>query len=131
MNFNQYFESDADYIIFARSLYEQHNLRSSVNFAIHNIKPGTLTAGTVKINFKGIVAMFVARHNAFLLTRPVKRTPAYWKQFLYDVQAIVTQLGIPTYFLTLPCTGIKWEELPYTINKILLNNNPALVARYF
>ena len=68
VNFNQYFASDADYIIFARSLYEQHNLRSSVNFAIHNIKPGTLTAGTVKINFKGTVAMFVARYNAFLLT---------------------------------------------------------------
>ena len=75
--------------------------------------------------------MFVARYNGFLLTRPIKRTPAYWKQFLYDVQAIVTQLGIPTYFLTLSCAGIRWEELPYTINKILLNNNAALVARYF
>ena len=50
----------------------------------------------------------------------VKVTPAYWKQFLYDVLAMVKQLGIPTYFLTLPCTDLRWEGLPYIINK--LNN---------
>ena len=81
----------------------------------------------------------------------VKGTPAYWKQFLYDVLAMVKQLGIPTYFLTLSCADLRWEELPYIINKLsnlvlsyeelkklsyqeqcnLLNNNPVLVARHF
>ena len=50
----------------------------------------------------------------------VKRTPAYWKQFLYNILAMVKQLGIPTYFLTLPCADLRWEELPYIIN--ILNN---------
>ena len=50
----------------------------------------------------------------------VKRTPAYWKQFLYNILAMVKQLGIPTYFLTLPCADLRWEELPYIINR--LNN---------
>ena len=79
----------------------------------------------------------------------VKATSEYWKQFLYDVLAMVKQLGIPTYFLTLPCADRRWEELPYIINKLsnlglseeelknlsyqercnLLNNNP--VARHF
>ena len=64
---------------------------------------------------------------------------------------MVKQLGIPTYFLTLSCADLRWEELPYIINKLnnlglsdeelkdlsyqercnLLNNNPALVARHF
>ena len=52
---------------------------------MHKIKPGTLTAGTVKSNFKGTIKWFVARDNAFSLMSPVKGTPAYWKQFLYDV----------------------------------------------
>ena len=52
---------------------------------MHKIKPGTLTAGTVKSNFKGTIKWFVARDNGFSLMSSVKGTPAYWKQFLYDV----------------------------------------------
>ena len=44
LKFNQRFASDADYRLFVRSVYEQHHLRSSVNFAMHKIKPGTLIA---------------------------------------------------------------------------------------
>ena len=64
--------------------------------------------------------------------------------------AMVKQLGILTYFLTLSCADLRWEELPFIIKlnnlgfneeelKILnyrecynlLNNNPILVARHF
>ena len=64
---------------------------------------------------------------------------------------MVKQLGIPIYFLTLSSAYLRWEELPYIINKLnnlglseeeqrtlsykdmcnLLNNNPVLVARHF
>ena len=132
-------------------MHEQHHLRSSINFAMHKIKPGTLTAGTVNSNFKRAIEWFVASDNAFSFMSSVKGTPAYWKQFLYDVLAMVKQLGIPTYFLILSCAELRWEELPYIINKLnnlglsekelknlsyqercnLLNNNRVLVARHF
>ena len=64
---------------------------------------------------------------------------------------MVKQLGILTCFLILPCADLRWEELPYIINKLnnpglshkefknlsyqersnLLNNNPVHVARHF
>ena len=64
---------------------------------------------------------------------------------------MVKQWGIPTYFLTLSCADLRWDELPYIINKLnnlnlideeirnltyqqrikLLNDNPVLVARHF
>ena len=117
---------------------------------MHNIKPATLTAGTVKSTFKATVERFVARDNIFLFMSSVKGTPAYWKQFLYDVLAMLKQLGITTYFLILSCADLRWEELPYIINKLnnlglsdeelenlsykercnLLNDNPVLVARH-
>ena len=37
LNFNQHFASDADYIFFVRSVYEQHHLRSSINFAMQKL----------------------------------------------------------------------------------------------
>ena len=118
LNFNQYFESDADYIFFSRSVYEQHQLRSSINFVFHKTKPGTLAAGTVKSNFKGTIESFVAREIAFSFMTSVKGTPAYWKQFLYDSLAMVKKLGILTYFLPLSCADLKWEKLPYIIKKL-------------
>ena len=89
LNFNQHFASEADYIFFARSVYEEHHLRSSINFSIHKIKPGKLKEGTVKNNFKGTIERFVASDNAFSFMSSVKGTPAYWNQFLYDVLAMV------------------------------------------
>ena len=46
-------------------------------------KQGTLAAGTVKSNFKGIIDRF----DAFSFTRSAKETPAYLKHFLYAVLA--------------------------------------------
>ena len=67
------------YIFFARSVYEQHHLRLLIEFAMHKIKPGTLTARTVRSNFKGTIERFVARDNAFSFMSSVKGTRAYWK----------------------------------------------------
>ena len=103
--------------------YEQRRSRSTINFAMHKIKTGTLTAGPVKSNFKGTIQRFVASDNVFSFMSSVKGTPAHWKQFLYDVLVMVKQLGIPTYFLTLSCADLRWVELSYTINRL---NNPGL-----
>ena len=132
-------------------MYEQRHLRSSIIFAMHKIQPGPPIAGMVKNNFKATIENFVASDNAFSFMSSVKGTPVYWIQFLYDVLAMVKQLGIPTYFLTFSCAGLRWGELPYIINKLnnlglsdeelknlsyqegcnLLNKNPVLVARHF
>ena len=93
-------------------MYEQYHLRSSINFAMHKSKPGTFTAGTVKNNFKGTIEKFVASDNAFSFMSSIKRTPAYWKQFLCDELAVVKQLGIPTYFLTLSSADLNTYIFP-------------------
>ena len=47
-----------------------------------------------------------------------KGTPAYWKQFLYDVLVMFKQSGIHLCFLTLSCAGLRWKELPYITSKL-------------
>ena len=81
----------------------------------------------------------------------IKGTPAYWKKFLHQVLAMVKQLGTPTFFLTLSCADLRWNELISIIFKLnrvdisdeevdemsyhercdTLNKNPVLVARHF
>ena len=95
-------------------------MRSSINYAIHKIEPGTLTAETVTSSFKGKIERFVSRDKTFSFMSSVKGTPAYWKQFLFDALAMIKQLAIFTYLLTLSCADLRWKELSYIINK--LNN---------
>ena len=75
--------------IFARSVYERHNLCSSKNFAIYKIKASALTSETVENNLKREMEVFVASDNAFSFISSMKRTSAHWKQFLHDVLAMV------------------------------------------
>ena len=110
-----------------------------------------VTAGSVMENYKESVKRLLSSENAYSFMRSVRGTPAYWKQFLFEVLAMVKQLGISTYFLTLSCGDLRWDELPYIINKLnnlglseeglknlsyqertkLLNENPVLAARHF
>lgn len=64
-----------------------------------------LIAGTVENNLKGTIERFVADDNAFSFMIWVKVTPVYWKVFM-GAQAIIKQLGIPTYFSTLSCADL-------------------------
>ena len=81
----------------------------------------------------------------------IKGTLAYWKKKLFEVLAMVKQLGIPTFFMTLSCADLWWNELVEIISKLnrlefsddviknmtyqerynTLNKNPVLVARHF
>ena len=106
LNFNEHFASDADYIFFARSVYQQNHLRSRINFCLNKNTSGALTAGTVKNNFKEKIERFASDNESSLLSS-VKGTPPYSKQFLYDKLATIKHLVIHTYFLTLSCADLR------------------------
>ena len=78
-------------INFLSSLCISNHLRSAINFAMHKIIPGTLTAGAVKNNFKRTNERFVASDSTFSFMSSVKGTPTYWKKFLYNVLSMVKQ----------------------------------------
>ena len=92
--------------------------------------------------------LFICEDQGYLFMNSIKGTSAYWKHFLYDVLAMVKQLGLPTFFLTLSCADLRWEELVLIIAKLNnigldkndldyfkkcdnLNQNPVLTARHF
>jgi len=110
-----------------------------------------MTAGILGQNFKETVKICIASDNAYKFMSAVKGTPAYWQHMLSDVLAMVKQLGIPSYFMTLSCADLRWQELVSIIKNLKgeniskekiekmsyhdkckeLNSNPVLVARHF
>ena len=80
------------------------------------------------------------RKFGYKVEREIELSPVkYLKRFLYEVLAMVKQLGIPTFFMTLSCADLHWNELISIIAKLKgenlqdehMNRNPVLLARHF
>ena len=130
---------------------QQLNLNSQINIAMKKVSSNSLTAGMLSNNFSEAIKSFIAKYEGFNFMNPIKGTPAYWKSFLFEVLAMVKQLGLPTYFMTLSCADLRWNELESIISKLngenltdeqinnftyfercnYLNSNPVLLARHF
>ena len=61
------------------------------------------------INFKATVEEFIAQDKAYSFISSIKGTPAYLKKKIIEVLAMIKQLGIPTYFMTLSCAYLWWN----------------------
>ena len=149
LNYTQKFSSDADYIFFAHSYLQQLSLKEQISIAMKKVSGTSLTAGMLSGNFKEKVKEFIATDQAYTFMNSIKGTPAYWKKFKSECLAMVRQLGIPQFFLTLSCADLRWNELVSIISKLnsvdvknfenlsyhercdILNSNPVLVARHF
>ena len=73
---------------------------------------------TLSNNFTDTVKSFIAKDEGYSFMSPIKGTPAYWKKFLSEVLAMVKQLGLPTFFMTLSCADLRWNELISIISKL-------------
>ena len=94
---------------------------------------------------------FICQDQAYLFLRQIPGTPPYWQRFMYEVVAMVKQLGIPTWFITLSCADLTWPELFQIISRMqgkditneevdalsydekckMLNLNLVIVAKHF
>ena len=74
---------------------------------MRKVASNQLTAGMLSSNFNEKVKKFIARDQAFTFMNCIKGTPAYWKKILFDVLAVVKQLGIPTLFMTFSSADLK------------------------
>ena len=97
LNYKQRFAPESDYIFFAHAVYQQLNMTSRINIAMRKVCSNSLTAGMLSQNFKEAVSSCVVNDEAFSFMSTIKGTPAYWKKFLFEVLAMVKQLGLPIY----------------------------------
>ena len=71
---------------------------------MEKVKTNQLTAGMLSKNFKESVKSFFANDEAFsFMNTSFKGTQVYWKSFLFEVSAMVTQLSLPTFYDLVMC----------------------------
>ena len=111
------FAAESDYIFFARNILNV-SLQQQINIAMRNVT-GVLNAGNFKsVKFREILKDFLASDQAFSFMNTIIGTLAYWKRFKSEVLAMVKQLGTPTFFLSLSCADLRWNEALTIITKL-------------
>lgn len=139
-----------EYLFFAQFVIEQKKVSDSINIALSKLHGQSLTASDLRSNVQRLQNL-VFHDQAYLFLRHVPGSPPYWQKFMYEVVAMVKQLGIPTWFMTLSCADLRWPELFQIISRTqglnltdtqvdalsynercsMLNLNPVVVAKHF
>ena len=108
------FAKDVDYLLAAQYAVEQDQVDHLQSIVIRQMsgrlyQGHKLTAGVLKDPDK--LNQLVQKDYGYRLLKEVRGTPAYWQKVHYEVLAMIRQLGIPTWFLTLSAADMKWPEV--------------------
>ncbi|CAB3991532.1 Hypothetical predicted protein [Paramuricea clavata] len=76
---------------------EQKKISDSINIALKKIHGQLVTASQVKSNSQDFQNLLL-QDQAYLFLQQIPGSPPYWQKFMYEVVAMVKQLGIPTCF---------------------------------
>ncbi|KAE8281736.1 hypothetical protein D5F01_LYC20736 [Larimichthys crocea] len=145
------FASDQSYLFFAQFVTETHMATNSMSIQMRKGKP--ITSDGQKISSKMLhdkqeVEKLITNKDATRFMQPLRGTPAYWEKTLKDLNAMVRQLGKPTFFLTFSAAEMRWPEvikavkaqqgeqvdfsqLDWNAKCDILRSNPVTVMRLF
>ncbi|XP_044169485.1 uncharacterized protein LOC114973474 [Acropora millepora] len=144
------FANNPEYLFFAQFVIEQKKVSDSINIALKKVHGKPVTASHIRSSVQTLQNL-ICQDQAYLFLRQIPGTPPYWQRFMYEVVAMVKQLGIPTWFMTLSCADLRWPELFQIISRMqgkditdeevnglsydekckMLNLNPVIVAKHF
>ena len=150
LHYSGRFVTNSEYLFFAQFVLEQKKVADSINIALKKIQGQPITASHIKSDVSKLKNM-VCQDQAYLFLRQIPGIPPYWQKFMYEVIAMVKQLGIPTWFMTLSCADLRWPELfqivartqgrnitkeevdalSYVERCEMLNANPVVMAKHF
>ena len=150
MHYSGKFATNPEYLFFAQFIMEQKKISNSINIALKKIHGQSVTASQVKSNSQAFQNLLL-QDQAYLFLRQIPGSPPYWQKFMCEVVAMIKQLGIPTWFMTLSCADLRWPELFQIISRTkgnnitteevealsyhercsMLNLNPVIVAKHF
>ena len=76
-----------------------------------------MTASSIRTDKQKLTNLIFKALQAYLFMRQIPGSPPYWQKFMYEVVAMVKQLGIPAWVMTLSCADLRWPVL-----RLFLNN---------
>ena len=110
LHYSGRFATNPEYLFFAQFIIEQKKVSDNISIAMKIVIGQQMTASSIRTN-KQKLTNLIFKDQAYLLMRQIPGSPPYWQKFMYEVVAMVKQLGIPAWFMTLSCADLRWPEL--------------------
>ena len=112
------FAKDTDDLLAAQYAVESQQVKDDMQISLRQthgklFRNKTINAGLMKCS-DNMQAM-IRSDNAFRFLKNVRGSQSYWSTVLLDLLAMVRQLGIPTWFLTLSAADMQWPEVIQSI----------------
>ena len=148
------FARDVEYLLTAQYAVESKQVVDDTGIVLRQsqgrlYRGQTITAGTIKD--QSVLLQMMQRDDAYRFLKNVRGSPAYFQRVVYDVLAMIRQLGLPTWFLTLSAADMQWPDviqtiarqygrifseedivtMPFVEKSKWLRQNPVTAARHF
>ena len=113
------FAKSTDYLLSAQYATESQQIHGNINHYVlrrakaRSVEGKKITAKDVK-NVQNLHHL-VRSDQAYKLFKNVRGSPAYWQSLFYDILAMMSQLGTPTWFFTLSAADMQWPDMIQTI----------------
>ena len=113
------FAKSTDYLLSAQYATESQQIHGNINHYVLRRAKARSTEGK-KITAKDVknadnLHRLVRSDQAYKLFKNVRGSPAYWQSLFYDILAMMSQLGTPTWFFTLSAADMQWPDMIQTI----------------
>ena len=95
LNYPGKFAANLEYLFFVQCVSEQKNVLNSINVALKKVSGQRLTASQVRNMNSNTMNYLIFSDQAHCFMKNFPGSPAYWKTFLFDVLAMIKQLGPP------------------------------------
>ena len=106
LHYSGRFASNPEYLFFAQFIIEQKKVSDITNIALKKVYGEPVTASQVRSNTQ-VPQNLISQDQAYLFLRQIPGSPP----------AMVKQLGIPTWFMTLSCADLRSPELFQIISR--------------
>lgn len=116
----------SDHLFFVNKKSQCKQLNSSINIALKKTQLSGMTAAQAMD--KTFINDAVSKDSAFRFMANITGSPAYWEHQKKNVLAMVRQLGIFTFFITLSAAETHWPELLKILKKTVDNEDDADVS---
>ena len=119
LDIDGHFARSTEYLLSAQYATECKQVHGNISHYIFRRAKAQRTDGQrfkaldVK-NMKSLSEM-IKTDQAYKLFKNVRGSPAYFQNLYYDILAMMSQLGTPTWFFTLSAADLQWPDLIQTI----------------
>ena len=113
------FAKSTDYLLSAQYATESQQIHGNINhFVLRRAKARCVDGKKIRakdVKDTNSLHQLVRSDQAYTLFKNVRGSPAYWQSLFYDILAMMSQLGTPTWFFTLSAADMMWPDMIQTI----------------